>query len=61
MSLIPTHGRQTEGSLEVKASLIYRVSSRTARDIQRNPVSGREEKAKKEKHSKICLGSSVIQ
>jgi hypothetical protein len=32
---------------EFKASLVYKVSSRTARDIQRNPVS--KKKRKKEK------------
>jgi hypothetical protein len=34
-------GRQIS---EVKASLVYRVSSRTARDTQRNPVLKRERK-----------------
>jgi hypothetical protein len=29
------------GSSEFEASLVYRVSSRTARATQRNPVSGR--------------------
>jgi hypothetical protein len=39
---------------EFEASLIYRVNSRTARDIQRNPVSKnqREKKKKKEKKEK---------
>jgi hypothetical protein len=32
----PSRGRQIS---EFKASLVYRVSSRTVRDIQRNPVS----------------------
>ena len=31
---------------EFEASLVYRVSSRTARATQRNPVSGKEEKKK---------------
>jgi hypothetical protein len=39
-------GRQIS---EFKASLVYRVSSRTARAIQRNPVSKEKEKKKKEK------------
>jgi hypothetical protein len=38
---------------EFEASLAYRVSSRTARAIQRNPVSkNQEKKRKKEKVSK---------
>jgi hypothetical protein len=36
---------------ELKASLVYRVSSRTARAIQRNPVSkNQKEKEKKKSH-----------
>ena len=38
---------------EMEASLVYRVSSRTARAIQRNPVSG-----KKKKNPTICNPSS---
>jgi hypothetical protein len=34
---------------EFKASLVYRVSSRTARAIQRNPVSKTQKKRKKER------------
>jgi hypothetical protein len=34
---------------EFKASLVYRVSSRTARAIQRNPVSKNQKKKKKRK------------
>jgi hypothetical protein len=38
---------------EFKASLVYKVSSRTARAIQRNPVSGKKkEKRKKERKKK---------
>jgi hypothetical protein len=36
-------GRQIS---EFEASLVYRVSSRTARAIQRNPVSGKKKKKK---------------
>jgi hypothetical protein len=32
---------------EIKVSLVYRVSSRTARVIQRNPVSKNQKKKKK--------------
>jgi hypothetical protein len=34
---------------EFEATLIYRVSSRTARAIQRNPVSKKQKKKKKNK------------
>jgi hypothetical protein len=37
---------------EFEASLVYRVSSRTARATQRNPVSKRKEKKRKEKKRK---------
>ena len=39
-TLIPALGRQRQAYLyEFKASLVYMVSSRTARDMQRIPVS----------------------
>jgi hypothetical protein len=43
---------------EFKASLIYRVSSRTARATQRNPVSktNKQTKTKNTKASKPALG-----
>jgi hypothetical protein len=34
-------GRRGRGIFEFQASLVYKVSSRTARAIQRNPVSKR--------------------
>jgi hypothetical protein len=34
---------------EFKASLVYRMSSRTARAIQRNPVSKNQKKKKRKK------------
>ena len=37
---------------EFEATLIYRVSSRTARAIQRNPVSKKKRKEKKRKEKK---------
>jgi hypothetical protein len=37
---------------EFEASLVYKVSSRTARDIQRNPVSKNKKKRKKRKEKK---------
>ena len=36
---------------EFEASLVYKVSSRTARAIQRNPVSKSQKKKKKKKDS----------
>jgi hypothetical protein len=39
MPLIPARRRQRQADLcKFKAMLVYRVSSRTARDTQRNPV-----------------------
>jgi len=39
MSLMPALWRQRQADLcKFEASLVYRVSSRTARDTQRNPV-----------------------
>jgi hypothetical protein len=37
---------------EFEASLVYKVSSRTARAIQRNPVSKKEKKKKKKEKKK---------
>jgi hypothetical protein len=37
---------------EFEASLVYRVSSRTARATQRNPVSKKKEKKKRKKNKK---------
>jgi hypothetical protein len=39
MPLIPALGRQRQADFEFKASLVDKVSSRTARAIQKNPVS----------------------
>jgi hypothetical protein len=52
-------------TLEFKASLVYKVSSRTARAIQRNPVSKnqkekRKEKREKEKRKKILFFPSFL-
>jgi hypothetical protein len=40
-------------SLEFKASMIYRVSSRTAKASQRNPVSKNKTKTKTEKQKRL--------
>jgi hypothetical protein len=51
MPLIAALGRQRQQISEFKASLVYRVSSRTTRATQRNPVlksrEGKEMKRKK--------------
>jgi hypothetical protein len=47
--LIPALGRQRRSISEFEASLVYRVSSRTARAIQRNPVSKKQNKTKQNK------------
>jgi hypothetical protein len=39
---------------EFKASLVYRVSSRTARATQRNPVSKKKQKQKAKDQSSTC-------
>jgi hypothetical protein len=38
---------------EFEASLIYRVSSRTARATQRNPVSKKKKKKRKKERKKV--------
>jgi hypothetical protein len=43
-------GRQIS---EFEASLVYKVSSRTARDTQRNPVSKKKKKRKKKEKEKV--------
>jgi hypothetical protein len=45
MPMIPALGRQRQIS-EFEASLVYKVSAKTARGTQRNPVSEREKKKK---------------
>jgi hypothetical protein len=46
MPLIPALGGRGRQISEFEASLVYRVSSRTARAIQRNPVSKNQKKKK---------------
>jgi hypothetical protein len=53
MPLIPALGRQRQVDLcELEASLVYRVSSRTASAIQRNPVMKKQNKTKKQQKIK---------
>jgi hypothetical protein len=60
--LIPALGRQRDrgrGISEFEASLVYKVSSRTARAIQRNSVLKKEEKKKKKiKLQGVCGGGA---
>jgi hypothetical protein len=49
-------GRQIS---EFEASLVYRVSSRTARATQRNPVPKKQNKTKKKKQKKKKTGVSA--
>jgi hypothetical protein len=44
---------------EFEASLVYRVSSRTAKATQRNPVSKNQKKRKKEKKARLYKRSIV--
>jgi hypothetical protein len=50
MPLIPVLGRQRQGISEFKVSLVYRVSFRTARATQRNPVSKKQKQTNKKSH-----------
>jgi hypothetical protein len=50
--LIPALGRQRQRISEFEASVFYRVSSRTARAIQRNPVSKKPKPNKKQNKTK---------
>ena len=52
LALIPALGRQRQVDLyEFEASLVYRVSSRTVRATQRNPVWKKKRKKGKEKRN----------
>jgi hypothetical protein len=50
-------GRQIS---EFKASLVYRVSSRTARAIQRNSVSKKQNKTKQKQNKKQTTSTTKI-
>jgi hypothetical protein len=53
MPLIPSHlGGRGRRISEFEASLVYKVSSRTARAIQRNPVSKQQQQTKTNKQQK---------
>jgi hypothetical protein len=55
MPLIPALGRLRQ-IFEFEASLVYKVSSRTARSIQRNPVSNKQ--TNKQTNKQIWLDST---
>jgi hypothetical protein len=44
---------------EFKPSLVYKVSSRTARAIQRNPVSKNQKKKKRKKRKRLKKSRAV--
>jgi hypothetical protein len=50
--LIPALGRQRQVISEFEASLVYRVSSRTARATQRNPASKNQNQIKPKQKNK---------
>jgi hypothetical protein len=50
---------EADGFLEFEASLVYRVSSRTATATQRNPVSKNQKKKKKKKKKNKDRGGGV--
>jgi hypothetical protein len=52
MPLIPALRRKSRWISEFEASLVYKVSSRTARATQRNPVSKNQKKRKPKPNQK---------
>jgi hypothetical protein len=50
-------GGRGRGISEFEDSLVYRVSSRTARATQRSPVSKKKQNKKTKKHHQQQLGS----
>jgi hypothetical protein len=52
MPLISALGGRDRRISEFEASLVYRVSSRTSRATQRNPVSKRQKKKERKKERK---------
>jgi hypothetical protein len=53
MPLIPGLGSRGRRISEFEASLVYKVSSRTARAIQGNPVSKKQKNKKQKQRNKI--------
>jgi hypothetical protein len=59
MALSQHSGGRGRGSSEFEASLVYRVSSRTARATQRNPVSKNETNKTKQNKTKQIFNSTL--
>ena len=55
-TLIPALGRQRQADSEFEINLVYRVSSRTTRAIQRNPVPGGGGGGRRVEGRKLGLG-----
>jgi hypothetical protein len=53
--LIPALGRQSQADFS-QVSLVYRVSSRTTKAIQRNPVSTKPKRKRKKKNKRNWRG-----
>jgi hypothetical protein len=53
-------GDKRQAISEFKASQVYRVSSRTARAIQRNPVSKNKKTTNSQRSTYLCLPSAGI-
>ena len=61
MPLIPALGRKRQADLcEFEASLVYRVSFRTVRDTQRNPVLKNKNQKNKKLHTLIFVYMNVL-
>jgi hypothetical protein len=60
MPLIPALGRQRQANSEFKGGLVYKVSSRTARAIQRNSVSKTQTNKQNKKQKRGVLKINKI-
>jgi len=58
---IPVLGRQRQADPELKASLVYRVSSRPLRETQRNPVSKTNKQTTKQQQNKLLHSSVCVE
>jgi hypothetical protein len=59
--LIPAFWRQRQAISEFEASLVYKVSSRTARATQRNPVSKNQRERERERIEKNKHSTNILQ
>jgi len=61
MPLIPALGRQSQGMIsEFEASLVYRMSSRTARSIQENLALKQTNRKQKTKKRKLLIRNPYV-